>query len=60
MAKLGRIPGEPDLVGRAEEIVRDLIDRAGGPDVAGIVLYRKNHHMRANVKTDPYALKAWC
>ena len=60
MAKLGWIPGGPKLVGRAEEIIRDLIDRAGGPDVAGIALYRKNNHMRANAKMDPYALKAWC
>ena len=44
----------------AEEIMRDLIRRAGGPDVAGAALYRKNDHARANAKMDPYALKAWC
>ena len=60
MPKLGWIPGGPDLVGRAEEIIRDLIDRAGGPDIAGTALYRKNNHMRSNATMDPYALKAWC
>ena len=57
MAKLGWIPDGPDLVGRAEEIIHDLIDRAGGP---GAALYRKNDRVRANAKMDPYALKAWC
>ena len=60
MANLGWIPDGPDLGGRAEEIIRDLIDRAGGPDVAGAALYRKSDHVRANAKMDPYALRAWC
>ena len=60
MAKLGWIPDGPNLAGRAEEIIRDLIVRAGGRDVAGAALYRRNGPARANAKTDPYALKAWC
>ena len=60
MAKLGWIPDGPDLVARAEQIIRDLVERAGGPDVAGAALYRKNDHVRANAKMDPYALKVWC
>ena len=60
MAKLGWIPDEPDPAGRAEQVMRELIDRAGGLDVAGAALYRKNDHVRANAKMDPYALKAWC
>ena len=32
MAKLGWISDGPDLEGRAAEIIRDLIDCAGGPD----------------------------
>ena len=40
--------------------MRDLINRAGGLDVAGAALYRKNDQVRANAKMDPYALKAWC
>ena len=60
MAKLGWIPDRPDLAGCAEHVMRDLINRAGGLDVAGAALYRKNDHVRANAKMDPYALKAWC
>ena len=60
MAKLGWIPDRPDLAGCAEHVMRDLINRAGGLDVAGAALYRKNNHVRANAKMDPYALKAWC
>ena len=40
--------------------MRDLIKKAGGPTVAAGALYRKSDHARANAKTDPYALKAWC
>jgi len=60
MARLGWIPGGPNLAARAEEIVRGLIQRAGGAEVAGATLFRKNDHARANAKTEPYALKAWC
>ncbi len=60
MAKLGWLPVLPDLAQRAEELIGDLIERAGGRDVAGAALYRKNDHLRANAKMDPYALKAWC
>ena len=60
MAKLGWIPDRSDLAECAEQVIRDLINRAGGLDVAGAALYRKNDHARANAKTDPYALKAWC
>lgn len=60
MASLGWIRKLPDLAAHAEELVGDLIRRAGGPAVAGAALYRKNDHARANAKTDPYALKAWC
>ena len=60
MAKLGWIPDRPDLAGRAEHVMRDLINRAGGLDVASAALYRKNDHVRANAKMDAYALKAWC
>ena len=60
MAKLGWIPDRPDLAGSAEHVMRGLINRSGGPDVAGAALYRKNDHVRANAKMDPYALKAWC
>ena len=60
MAKRGWISDTADVVGRAEEIMRDLINRAGGEDVAVAALYRKNDLARANAKMDAYALKAWC
>src|SRR5712692_3736622 len=60
MAKLGWIPKVKNPESRAQELVGDLIRRAGGPTVAGAALYRKNDYARANAKTDPYALKAWC
>jgi HTH-type transcriptional regulator/antitoxin HigA len=60
MAKRGWIEKRRDLLDHAEEIMRDLIRRAGGEDVLPMALYRKNDHARANAKTDPYALRAWC
>lgn len=60
MCKLGWIPNARNLKLRAKELVEDLVRRAGGPEVAGAALYRKNDHARANAKMDPYALKAWC
>ena len=60
MAKRGWIPQIRDLIDHAEELLRGLIDQAGGPQVATQPLYRKNGHRRINAKTDPYALRAWC
>ncbi len=60
MAKCGWIPDLPDLADRAEELIRGLIERAGGREVAVTPLYHKNDHRRINAKTDEYALSAWC
>lgn len=60
MAKAGWIPSLPDLKDHAEELIRGLIERAGGPQAAVAPLYRKNDHRRMNAKTDDYALRAWC
>ena len=60
MAKRRWIRDLPDLAHHARELVGDLIERAGGWQVARAALYRKNDHLRANAKTDPYALQAWC
>ncbi len=60
MAKLGWIPEARDLAARAEKHITDLIRRAGGTEVACAALYRKADHARANAKSDPYALRAWC
>ena len=58
MAKLGWIPKVRNLKSRAKELIGELIQKAGGPDVAAAALYRINDHARANAKMDPYALKA--
>ena len=60
MAKRKWIPSVPDLTERAEGLIRDMIDRAGGWQVARAALYRKNDHLRTNAKTDLHALHAWC
>jgi HTH-type transcriptional regulator / antitoxin HigA len=60
MAKRKWIKMRRNLLDHAEEIMRDLIARAGGEYVLPVALYRKNDHARLNAKTDPYALKAWC
>ncbi len=60
MAKRGWIEKRRNLLDHAEDIMRDLIGRAGGEHVLPAALYRKNELARANAKTDPYALKAWC
>ena len=60
MSKLGWIAKRPGLRNHAEAIMSDLIRRAGGEHVLPAVLYRYNDQARANAKTDPYALRAWC
>jgi HTH-type transcriptional regulator / antitoxin HigA len=60
MAKLGWIEKGRDFKDRAEEIIRNLIERAGGSNALPSILYRKNDGTRQNANMDPYALKAWC
>ena len=60
MSKAGWIRKGRNLSAHAEGLIRDLIKQAGGPSVACAPLYRKSHQARANAKTDPFALKAWC
>lgn len=50
----------PDLARRAEELVGDLMERAGGRGLTPAALYRKNDRLRTNAKTNRYALQAWC
>ena len=60
MAKREWIEKRCDIGDHAEEIMRDLIRRAGGEHVLPAALYCKNNLARTNAKMDPYALKAWC
>ena len=43
----------------AEELITDLMRRAGHTQVP-TALFRRNNRNRANAKTNPYALTAWC
>ena len=60
MAKVGWIPHVQDLKEHAEELITDLMERAGGRAFAAAPLYRKNDSHRVNAKTDDYTLRAWC
>jgi HTH-type transcriptional regulator/antitoxin HigA len=60
MATLGWISKSRNRAARPQDLIEPLIQRAGGPDVAGAILFRRNDQTRANAKTDPYALKASC
>ncbi len=60
MAKLGWVERANDLKDRAEEVMRDLIERAGGLGAVPQAMYRKTTGGRRNAKTNPYALQAWC
>jgi HTH-type transcriptional regulator / antitoxin HigA len=60
MAKLGWIQKSRNWQDRAEEVMRDLMERAGGMDALPSALYRKNDGARRNAKMNPYALQVWC
>jgi len=60
MAKRGWIKKTADMKDRTEEIVQELIARAGGRDALPTTLFRQGGGSRANAKTDVHALQAWC
>lgn len=68
MAKNKWIEAGKDLKDRAEEVIRFLIEEAGGSNTLSMSLYRdnraglyrKNDSARRNARMDPYALQAWC
>ena len=59
MAKRDWIRDTGNLREDAKELVTELMKKAGDEQVA-TAFYRKNDHIRANAKTNPYALSAWC
>ena len=59
MAQRDWIRKSSNLREDAKELVAELMNKAGYEQVAE-ALYRKNDHKRANAKTNPYALSAWC
>ena len=60
MVNSGWIPNAPLINDHAEEIVSELMRRAGATAPTAAMLYRKNDHRRINAKSDDYALQAWC
>lgn len=60
LAKRGWIRIRENLKAHAEELMRELIDRAGGLNSIPQPAYRKNDNSRRNAKMDSYALSAWC
>ena len=59
MVARGWVEPRDNLRDSAEELVKELMGKAGGPQYA-TALFRKNDQNRANAKTDPYSLDAWC
>ncbi len=60
MAKRCWIPKVQNIKEHAEEIMRGLIDQAGGLETVSAALFRQGKGSRYNTKMDPYALTAWC
>jgi len=60
MAKKGWFPDSKGIKGRAEELIRELIEQAGGLQTVSACLFRKSTGSRENSRNDSYALKAWC
>jgi HTH-type transcriptional regulator/antitoxin HigA len=60
MAKKGWIPNMLDVANHREEIIRELIKKAGGMKSVECCLFRKSKGARENAKNDSYALIAWC
>ncbi len=59
MAKRGFLKAKKNVKENAERVMRELISRAGGLEVAA-PLCRKNDGARRNAKMDSYALAGWC
>ena len=59
MTKRGWIESRSNCRQYAEELVNGLMRKAGCTEATN-ALYRKTDQNRANAKTDPYALNAWC
>ena len=59
MAKRGWIERRGNLREHAKELVSGLMEKAGCTQPTA-TLYRKTDQNRANAKTDPYSLQAWC
>lgn len=60
MAKRNWIPRFGDVKEKAEELMRDFIEQAGGMDTVPKPCLRQGKRGRYNSKMDLFALTAWC
>jgi HTH-type transcriptional regulator/antitoxin HigA len=60
MAKRNWIPMSDDIREKAEELIRDFIEQAGGLDTVPKPCFRQGKKGRYNAKMDLFALTAWC
>jgi HTH-type transcriptional regulator/antitoxin HigA len=60
MAKRNWIPQSDDIREKAEELIRDFIEQAGGLDTVPKPCLRQGKKGRYNAKMDLFALTAWC
>jgi HTH-type transcriptional regulator/antitoxin HigA len=60
MAKKGWLSNSREIKNKAEELLRGLIEQAGGVEAVYSILFRKGKSARQNEKADSYALVAWC
>jgi hypothetical protein len=60
MAKRNWIPRLGDIREKAEELIRDFIEQAGGLETVPRPCFRQGKRGRYNSKMDLYALTAWC
>lgn len=60
MAKRNWIPMSDDIREKAEELIRDFIEQAGGLDNVPQPCFRQGKKGRYNAKMDLFALTAWC
>jgi len=60
MAKRGWVAKEEGVDEKAEEVMRPLVDAAGGFDAVPSKLFGQGIEGRLNAKADRYAILAWC
>lgn len=60
LAKSNFLRDRRDPEDHSEELMRELVNDAGGQEAIAPALFRKSDSVRQNSKMDTYALKAWC
>lgn len=60
MARRCWLPKVENIKEKAEELMRGMIDEAGGLEEVPMAFFRQGKGGRYNSKMDPYALTAWC